>query len=72
MRLININAFLERERVMIKAGRVDRRTRVLEFADDESTKYAILSHRWINPTEVEYDEMVGLAKMEQEEQDEIR
>ena len=72
MRLININAFLERERVMTKAGRVDRRTKVLEFADDESTKYAILSHRWINSTEVEYEEMVGLAKMEQEERNEIR
>ena len=29
---------------------IDRRTKVLELRDDESTKYAILSHRWIDPT----------------------
>ena len=72
MRLINIKAFLEREHLMDKSGRVARRTKVLEFADDESTKYAILSHRWIDPTEVDYEEMVDLAKMEIEERDEIR
>ena len=72
MRLINIKTFLEREQVMSKGGRVDRRTKVLESVDDESTKYAILSHRWINPTEVDYEEMVDLAKMESEARDEIR
>jgi len=72
MRLINIKAFLEREQVMNNSGRVNRRTKVLEFADDETTKYAILSHRWIDPTEVDYEEIVDLAKMESEESDEIR
>lgn len=67
MRLINIKSFLERD-----GGRVDHRTKVLESVDDESTKYAILSHRWINPTEVDYEEMVDLAKMESEVRDEIR
>jgi len=57
---------------MKKSGRVDRRTKVLEFADDETTKYAILSHRWIDPTEVDYEEMVDLAKMERKERNEIR
>ena len=48
------------------------RTKVLEFRDDEATEYAILSHRWIDPTEVDYEEMVDLAKMDRQEQDEIR
>ena len=51
---------------------MERRTKVLEFHDDETTEYAILSHRWIDPTEVEYEEMVDLAKMNRQEQDEIR
>ena len=72
MRLINIKAVLEREQVMGEGGRIDRRTRVLEFADDETTKYAILSHRWIDSTEVDYEEMVNLTKMDKEERDEIR
>ena len=51
---------------------MDRRTKVLEFCDDEATEYAIFSHRWIDPTEVDYDEMVDLAKMDRQERDEIR
>ena len=71
MRLINVEALLERERVMDKGERVDRRTKVLEFADDEATSYAILSHRWIGQ-EVDYDEVVELAKMDADQQNEIR
>ena len=72
MRLINVKAFLEREQLMSKGEKVDGRTKVLEFCDDEATEYAILSHRWIDPTEVSYDEMVDLVKMNVEERDEIR
>ena len=50
---------------------MDRRARVLEFSDDEATEYAILSHRWI-AQEVDYGEMVKLARMAVEERDEIR
>ena len=57
---------------MESGERVDRRTKVLEFCDDEATEYAILSHRWIDPTEVNYEEVVDLAKMNTEERDEIR
>ncbi|KIM59613.1 hypothetical protein SCLCIDRAFT_1217562 [Scleroderma citrinum Foug A] len=71
MRLINVKALLEREGLMTKRKQVDRRAKVLEFCDDEVTKYAILSHRWIGQ-EVEYDEIVDLAKMGEEERDEIR
>ena len=72
MRLINVEAFLKREKVIGKGGQVDRRSKVLEFRDDTATAYAILSHRWIDPTEVDYEEMVDLAKMEKADQDEVR
>ena len=32
----------------------------------------ILSHRWIDPTEVDFEEMVNLARMDNAEQDEVR
>ena len=47
-------------------------TKVLEICDDEATEYAILSHRWNDPTEVNYDSMVDLEKMSVEERNEIR
>ena len=72
MRLINIKAFLDREEAMRWGRRVSRRCKVLEFRDDKTTEYAILSHRWVEDTEVDYEEMVGLAKMDAEERDEIR
>ena len=71
MRLINVKAFLERESLIREGKRVDRRAKVLEFGDDEAIEYAILSHRWI-AQEVDYGEMVKLAKMAAEERDEIR
>ncbi|KIM50891.1 hypothetical protein SCLCIDRAFT_144520, partial [Scleroderma citrinum Foug A] len=71
MRLINVKALLERESLIREGKRVDRRTKVLEFGDDEVTEYAILSHRWIG-LEVDYDEIVELTKMAVEDRDEIR
>ena len=72
MRLINIDAFLQRESLIHSGQQVDRRTKIFEFRDDEVTEYAILSHRWIDPTEVDYKDMVDLAKMDKQERDEIR
>ena len=69
MRLINIDAFLRREQLFHSGRQVERRTK---FRDDEATEYAILSHRWVDSTEVDYEEMVDLAKMDRQEQDEIR
>ena len=51
---------------------MERRTKVIDFRDDEATEYAILSHRWIDSTEVDCEEMIDLAKMDREEQDEVR
>ncbi|KIM56528.1 hypothetical protein SCLCIDRAFT_132563, partial [Scleroderma citrinum Foug A] len=56
---------------MRQGKRVDRRAKVLEFGDDEVTKYAILSHRWVEQEEVDYKEIVELAKVD-EERSEIR
>ena len=72
MRLIDINVFLKRERAMSKGRQVERRAKVFDFRDDEATEYAILSHRWIGDTEVNYDEIADLAKMEERERDEVR
>ena len=72
MRLIDINAFLRREEAMSTEMQVERRAKVFDFRDDEATEYAILSHRWIGDTEVNYDEMADLAKMEKGDRDEIR
>jgi len=66
-----VKALLEREELIKTREQVGCRAKVLEFCDDEVTKYAILSHRWIGQ-EVEHDEIVGLAKMDKEKRDEIR
>ena len=71
MRLINVKAFLERESFIRDGEQVDRRAKVLESMGDEATEYAILSHRW-TAQEVDYKEMIKLAKMDGEEKDEIR
>ncbi|KAI6118341.1 heterokaryon incompatibility protein-domain-containing protein [Pisolithus sp. B1] len=67
MRLLDVSAVLDRERD-IQQGR--HKTKVLEQLDDETAKYAILSHRW--GTEVDYDEMTGLMKMSEQDRDEVR
>ena len=72
MHLINVDAFPQREQLFHTGRRVERRTKVLEFRDDEATKSVILSHQWIDPTEVEYEKMDDLAKMDRRGQDEIR
>ena len=51
---------------------VERQTKVLNFRDGETTEYAILSHRRIDDTEINYEEMVGLANMEKGEMNVIR
>ena len=71
MRLINVKAFLDREELIREGKRVDRRTKVLEFGDDEATEYVVLSHRWIEQ-EVDYNEVVKLARMDEEERTQVR
>ena len=48
--------------MMVEGKHVDRRTKVLELCDDESTAYAILSHRWIDPREVDYEDILDLVR----------
>ena len=45
----------------ILGGRGGFSFKIFEFRDNESTKYAILSHRWIDPTEGDYGEMADPA-----------
>ncbi|KAL4070215.1 hypothetical protein V8B97DRAFT_1871798 [Scleroderma yunnanense] len=71
MYLIDVQAFIKRERSMSNGEEVDCGTKVMEFHGDEAPPYAILSHRWIKQ-EVDYKEMIKLAKMKRDERDEIR
>ena len=61
---------------MKKGENVNRRTKVFEWRNDETTTYAILSHRWIEKEgedqEVSYEDMANLPKVDEEERDEIR
>ncbi|KAL4082164.1 hypothetical protein V8B97DRAFT_2002263 [Scleroderma yunnanense] len=69
MHLIDVKAFFARDELIRERKPVDHRTKVLHF-HDEATAYAILSHRWFDK-EVDYDEMVDLAKMGREERGEV-
>ncbi|KAL4075346.1 heterokaryon incompatibility protein-domain-containing protein [Scleroderma yunnanense] len=70
MHMINVNAFIEQEQAM-NTGKENYRTDVLEFRDDEATDYAILSHRWIGK-EVDYKEIIKLARMNKSDQKAVR
>ncbi|KAL4072382.1 heterokaryon incompatibility protein-domain-containing protein, partial [Scleroderma yunnanense] len=71
MYLLNVRAFINRERAMSRQEEGAYSTSVLEFYHHELPAYAILSHRWIEP-EVNLKEMAKLAKMGKHEQDRIR
>ncbi|KIK19962.1 hypothetical protein PISMIDRAFT_13318 [Pisolithus microcarpus 441] len=67
MKLLDVEAVLGREADIQQA---DPEREILEVLDDETTSYAILSHRW--GVEVGYEEMTGLMKMEERKRDEVR
>lgn len=67
MRLLNVEAFLDRE---TNIGRATPATKVLEERDDATTAYAILSHRWGD--EVNYNEINELTRTGEEEREKIR
>ncbi|KAI6040139.1 hypothetical protein EDC04DRAFT_1549837 [Pisolithus marmoratus] len=66
MRVIDVNAFLDRE--MGTCDGVRSSVGVLKEFDDANIDYAILSHRWGD--EVTYDEVIQLTRIEN--RDEIR
>ena len=78
MYLINVKTFLKREQAIDSQWPLNRRAgKILDCRNDESTEYAILSHRWMEKNsgetaEVNYEEMVQLANMDTEKQGEIR
>ena len=70
MRLINVEAFLQRERLFGHGKRVDCCIKVVEFGDDEEAEYVILFHQWTDQ-EVDYNEVAKLVKMDEEVRSEI-
>ncbi|KAI6142515.1 heterokaryon incompatibility protein-domain-containing protein [Pisolithus tinctorius] len=69
MKLLDVKAVLDREKHIQRA---DPECQVLKVSDDEVTRYAILSHRWSGDSEVTYEEMTALMKMERRNRDEVR
>ncbi|KAI6161025.1 heterokaryon incompatibility protein-domain-containing protein [Pisolithus thermaeus] len=68
MKLLDVKAVLDREKDIQEA---ESEYEVLKMpADEDTTRYAILSHRW--GVEVTYEEMIGLMKMERRKRDEVR
>ncbi|KAI5987986.1 heterokaryon incompatibility protein-domain-containing protein [Pisolithus orientalis] len=69
MKLLDVKAVLDREKHI---QQTDPEREVLKECDDETTSYAILSHRWGDGSEVGYKEMTGLIKMEEQKKDKVR
>ncbi|KAI5997538.1 heterokaryon incompatibility protein-domain-containing protein [Pisolithus albus] len=69
MKLLNVELVLKREEDIQHA---EAEYNVIKELGDETTKYAILSHRWESDSEVTYDEMIGLMKMEERKRGEVR
>ncbi|KAI6004984.1 heterokaryon incompatibility protein-domain-containing protein [Pisolithus marmoratus] len=66
MKLLNVEVVLDKA-----IHPAEYKSKVLVELDDKSTDYAILSHRWGTDSEVSYEEMVGLMKMEEQEREEV-
>ncbi|KAI6107093.1 heterokaryon incompatibility protein-domain-containing protein [Pisolithus croceorrhizus] len=69
MRLLNVEAVLRREK-NIETVDPESEIEVLEEHDDESTRYAIVSHRW--GKEVTYKEMTRLHAMNPQKKEDVR
>ncbi|KAI5991355.1 heterokaryon incompatibility protein-domain-containing protein [Pisolithus marmoratus] len=70
MKLLNIEAVLDRDKGIRRAGHDD--TEVLNELDDRTTSYAILSHRWKSDSEVSHKEMIRLMKMGRKERKAVK
>ncbi|KIO03768.1 hypothetical protein M404DRAFT_144947, partial [Pisolithus tinctorius Marx 270] len=64
MRLIKVKEFLARHRQILQQVDVDTQTQIFTSCDDTATNYCILSHRWISGHEVDYEQMMNLAKLD--------
>lgn len=69
MRLLNVQAVLNREKDVIQGAEPE--TRIFEELDDNSVDYAILSHRW-RKGEVNFDKMTRLMGMTEPHRNEVR
>ncbi|KAI6038682.1 hypothetical protein EDC04DRAFT_2896023 [Pisolithus marmoratus] len=66
MKLLNVEVVLNRQKDIQRA---ESERDILEEHDDNTTSYAILSHRW--GVEVTYEEMIGLMTLEDRKKDEV-
>ncbi|KAI6007491.1 hypothetical protein EDC04DRAFT_971582 [Pisolithus marmoratus] len=62
MRLIKVKEFLARNKQIQQ--QIDSQIQVFTNCDDTGAKYCILSHRWIAGQEVDYEQMMNLAKLD--------
>ncbi|KAI6145876.1 heterokaryon incompatibility protein-domain-containing protein [Pisolithus tinctorius] len=69
MKLLNVKDILDQEEHI---QQTDPEREVLKECNDETTNYAILSHRWDDGSEVGYEEMTGLMKMEEQKRDKVK
>ncbi|KAI6041703.1 heterokaryon incompatibility protein-domain-containing protein, partial [Pisolithus marmoratus] len=67
MKLLNVEVVLNREKDIQQA---ESEHDILDELDDETTNYAILSHRW--GVEVTHEEMIGLMTLGDQKRDEVR
>ncbi|KAI5985151.1 heterokaryon incompatibility protein-domain-containing protein [Pisolithus albus] len=67
MRLLDVDAVLSREKVILRDGPP---TKVWGELDDKTAKYVILSHRWGN--EVNYDEMTRLMSIDENHRNDVK
>ncbi|KAI6103787.1 hypothetical protein EV401DRAFT_696303 [Pisolithus croceorrhizus] len=62
MRLIKVQEFLAMHRQIMQ--QVDTQIQIFAVRDDAVTKYCILSHRWTEGQEVNYEQMKDLVKLD--------
>ncbi|KAI6133859.1 heterokaryon incompatibility protein-domain-containing protein [Pisolithus croceorrhizus] len=68
MRLLDVKAVLNREQAIQEGAEWE--IEILKDHDDETTSYAILSHRW--GTEVSYEQMTGLMDLPERKRVEVK
>ncbi|KAI6137294.1 heterokaryon incompatibility protein-domain-containing protein [Pisolithus sp. B1] len=68
MKLLHVEDVLKRKEDIQRA---EVENDVIKELGDEPVRYAILSHRWENGSEVAYEEMIGLMKMDELKKNEV-
>ncbi|KAI6137291.1 heterokaryon incompatibility protein-domain-containing protein [Pisolithus sp. B1] len=69
MKLLHVRDVLKREE---NIQRAEVEYDIIQELGDKTVRYAILSHRWEDGSEVTYEEMIGLMKMDELKKKEVR